>query len=438
MFLQEFTASNLNKMRRPRAQFSYRDDSENYPKSVGEWKELLRKLEKEINSGEFRYRKLQVGKHRGKLIFSTRSLENILTIRKANENIRRAYRIKQANRFDVIKQVSQALQENTPKHVLRLDIRSFYESVPKRVLLAKIRTDRIVSTRTVELLEQLLKITAHHGASGLPRGLLISATLAELHAQAIERDIRDVSGVYYIARYVDDLIVFSYSDIESTRDGIVSAFKRNGVLVNWKKYKAASVQCGCYFTCVHAPVSCPCTKSCKCLPAITNDGTESIDALGYKLAFTKVNSKEKNSNDVGTFIADKKMKKYKARIAAVAMDYLLAGDYQLFRDRILFLTGNYRLEPTVKGGKLMGGIYYNFSRYEPFDDDKILATNRLEALDVALRETVKFCLSKSPAIARLDKRELIGLSFTNGHNLRRMRFFTPKRVQDIARCWRYA
>lgn len=98
-------------------------------------------------------------------------------MRKINENIRRAYRIKQANRLDTIRQVQQALRETTPKHVIRLDIKSFYESVPRRVLLNRLRADRLVSTRTLDLLTRLLKLVSHLGTSGLPRGLQVSATL---------------------------------------------------------------------------------------------------------------------------------------------------------------------------------------------------------------------------------------------------------------------
>lgn len=48
-------------------------------------------------------------------------------------------------------------------------------------------------------------------STGLPRGLGISAVLSELRMKYFDLSLRRVEGVYYYARFVDDIIVFCSS-----------------------------------------------------------------------------------------------------------------------------------------------------------------------------------------------------------------------------------
>lgn len=436
MISQEFTVAALNRMRRRGAQFKYKTDDGSFPKNQAEWLALLTSIQDQILAGTFRFRSFSTRDiSKGKKIFSTHSLENIMVMRKINDNIRRAYRVKQANRFDIIKQIQQALKETTPKHVIRLDIRSFYESVPRRRLVEKIRADRLVSTRTLELLSRLLRLTSHAGSRGLPRGLQVSATLAEIHASHLERDLRAIQGVYYVARYVDDIVIFSYVDISNIEENIYGAFKANGLLVNESKTIKISVQCRCASGCVHPNGNCACTSSCKCSVQLVDANTRQLDILGYKLAFPDVNDRNK-FNPVGAYMADKKMAKYKSRIHAATRDYLATNDFCLLRDRVRFLTGNYELESSKAGGSLRGGIFYNFDLYSPLSDGTLMRDSRLEHLDEFLSSSLLRAFKIHAPPSRDERRELLSLSFVNGHRLRRMRKLLPKRISEIGRCWR--
>lgn len=438
MISQEFTVAALNRMRRRGAQFRYKTDDGSFPKSQAEWTALLTSIQDQILEGTFRFRSFNTRSlSKGKKLFSTRSLENIMVMRKINDNIRRAYRVKQANRFDVIKQIQQALKETTPKHLIRLDIKSFYESVPRRRLVEKIRADRLVSTRTLELLSKLLRLTSHSGSRGLPRGLQVSATLAEIYASHLERDLRAIEGVYYVARYVDDIVIFSYVDISNLRGNIRGAFEANGLLMNASKTKEISAQCRCAEGCVHPKGNCACSSSCKCNVLLTDANTRQLDILGYKIAFPDVNERKK-FNPVGAYMADKKMAKYKSRIHSAARDYLATHDFSLLRDRVLFLTGNYKLESSKAGGSLRGGIFYNFDLYSPMEDHVLMRDSRLEHLDEFLSRTLLRAFKIHAPLSRNERRELLSLSFVNGHKLRRMRQLLPKRISEIGRCWREA
>lgn len=441
MISQEFTVEALNRLRRRGSQFKYRADNGSHPKSASEWKAFLEKIQTEILDGSFRFRTFDVASlPKRKKMFMTHSLENIMVMRKINDNIRRAYRVKQANRLDTIRQVQQALRETTPKHVMRLDIRSFYESVPRRSLLNRLRQDRLVSTRTLDLLNRLLKLVGHLGASGLPRGLQISATLAELHAANLERELRSIEGVYYVARYVDDIVIFSYVNYKSIAPKIRQAFKNCRLELNTDKLEDEEVRnCRCETSCAHAQGRCPCDSKCKCQPKYDTDHILCVDILGYRLAFPDVNEKkEKSENDVRVYMAEKKISKYKRRIYRALQSYMETGDFDLLRDRITFLTANHKLESTKVGGSLKGGIYYNFSLYHPFEDASIFPENRLEFLDGVLRAGLARALSAKGCPSRTERRKLLSMSFVRGHQLRKLHKLSPKRIMEVGACWNEA
>lgn len=332
MISQEFTVRALNRLRRKGGQLKYKTDAGNYPQSVSDWNSFLTAVQDEILDGTFRFRPFTVRPlPKNKKMFTTHSLENIMVMRKINDNVRRAYRVKQANRLDIIRQVQQALRETTPKHVIRLDIRSFYESVPKRALLKRLRTDRLVSTRTLDLLNRLLKLVSHQGTKGLPRGLQISATLAELHAVKLERSLREIPGIYYVARYVDDIVLFSYTSYESIAPKIDDAFSACGLTQNTEKTADVPItNCRCISTCIHAGIPCPCASKCKCQPIYEQKHIRHIDILGYRIAFPDVNDrKDKQENEVRVYMADRKISKYKRRIYASTASYRANGDFDL-------------------------------------------------------------------------------------------------------------
>lgn len=74
-------------------------------------------------------------------------------------------------------------------------------------------------------------------STGLPRGLGISAVLSELYMKYFDLSIRRVGGVYYYARFVDDIIVFC-SDQHSANvvmETAKSELSKLGLTLNGKK-----------------------------------------------------------------------------------------------------------------------------------------------------------------------------------------------------------
>lgn len=214
---QEFSAKNLGWMRRRRRQFGLTPDAAPLPRRRKEWKEFLSALERRVATEDLRFDRTKVahlskgGKTR-QLVISD-SLDEVLVLRRINENIRRAYSVKAPDRDHAIRTLSQALAEGTDKQVFRLDIKSCFESIRLGRVRARLIKDGLVSFQTLALLDEFfgaLRANPNYRQKrGLPRGLAISGTLAEIYLTEFESRIRLIEGVYLVLRYVDDLVVVS-------------------------------------------------------------------------------------------------------------------------------------------------------------------------------------------------------------------------------------
>ena len=134
-----------------------------------------------------------------------------LILRKIQKNIQKIYSVHQTDRNTIIKQMKILLCENVDMWVVRLDVRHFYESINRDVIFNKLVEDARLSYTTLDLLHTLFKNPIVALSSGLPRGLGISAVLSELRMKYFDLSLRRVEGVYYYARFVDDIIVFCSS-----------------------------------------------------------------------------------------------------------------------------------------------------------------------------------------------------------------------------------
>ncbi len=137
------------------------------------------------------------------------SPEYYFAMKQIQNNMSRLFGIKQANRFEIVSQVKVLLSDGFPKYVLRTDIDDFYESIPHERLLEKINGNNLLTHFSRKIIWQVLtgyKTLSGRGM-GIPRGVGISAYLAELYMRDIDRLIMALKGLIYYARYVDDMII---------------------------------------------------------------------------------------------------------------------------------------------------------------------------------------------------------------------------------------
>lgn len=147
---------------------------------------------------------------RGKDAFQVEpSLENMLFMGMLNRNLRSCYKVQPANRIPILRVLKSLLEENHDMIILRLDIKSFFESISFDDILTKFTDDGILCPESFKLLSQIKEAYKKQTDAnvGIPRGIPCSSFLAEIYMRDIDSRIKSMPGVYYYQRYVDDMII---------------------------------------------------------------------------------------------------------------------------------------------------------------------------------------------------------------------------------------
>lgn len=389
--------------------------------------------------------------------FLTHDLSNKLILRKLNDNIKRIYKEQQANRRIIISQVKTLLSETCPYWIIKTDIKGFYESINRERIISKFYDDSMLSYQSMYLLKQVFDNPILSGKTGVPRGMNISATLSEIYMRKFDKWICRLDGVYYYARFVDDIIIFSNSlqsciKLISNLDSNLSELT-DGLKINYLKTELFD------------------GKSLKLIDIINGKPlrmAKSLDYLGYSfkkegeriqtlisrkfqnienLKYTVENqysifSSElishlefnsiQNSNEkvLKVTIAEKKVKKIKTRVIKALLDYAKNKDFALLEKRIKFLTGNYSIKQSEEGSDLRAGIFYN---YLQITDLKVFYD-----LNLFYRKSL---FSKSPklgvktSLSSIQKKRLSKYCFVAGFKNKIYNKFSYAEMRKIINCW---
>lgn len=265
-----------------------------------------------------------------KSVFSASTAEDDLSIRLLDRFIRRIYKVRQSDRNRIIRQLLSLLKDSGKYHIIRLDIKDCYESIHLHKIISKMEDDLILSPECMSLLFQInSELKDNHNVLGLPRGLSISPTLAELYLEKLDNEISSSPSVIYSARYVDDIIVIvpqgKEVDVESH---IRLMTKKMGFEINQSSSK--------YFS---GPSS-----------------QANFEYLGYSIQVTPANKKP---NKVTATISNSKLNKIKTRIIKCLSDHKRQNDIALLKRRLEYIS---MLKAVKKGknGDLLAGIAHNY------------------------------------------------------------------------------
>ncbi len=348
--------------------------------------------------------------------FLTESLFDKLVLRKLNDNIKRIYKDEQANRKIIISQIKVLLQEDCPYWIIKTDIKSFYESINREFILEKFKNDSILSYFSVFLLNQLFSNKEIVSTYGLPRGMNISATMSEIYMRKFDKWIKNCSGVYYYARFVDDIIIFT-NTLKNAQLVLESIGKNLDELSNGLKINSNKTQ-------LYNGLS---------LERLSLDDFQKyhenhpLEYLGYKFSKTKV----KNKYTLTVGIAEKKLKKIKTRIVYSFLDFTKNTNIVLLENRIKFLTGNYSIKKSSEGNDLRSGIFFNYSQITDF--------KQLESLNTFYR---KILYSKKGnlglqinCISKTQKKRLSKYCFISGFKKKVYSGFNYTEISEIVKCW---
>ncbi|WP_234571387.1 antiviral reverse transcriptase Drt3a [Rhodohalobacter sp. 614A] len=377
-------------------------------KSLRKKKELeleaeLENISKQVTTKGFRIQLNKVTIPSKKPLYVTKNSPKFyFALKQLQRNISKLYGVKQSNRFNIISQLKIILDDKFPKFVIKTDLKNFYESIPHDRLLRIINEDNLLTPFSRNLLINLLNEYKRLSGNvkGIPRGIGVSAYLAELYMRDIDEEIKNLSGVSYYSRFVDDIvIVFTPTPTEISREYLKEV--RN--IVESQKYNLKLS---------------PSSEKTDTFDLRYSKADCEMEYLGYKIRF--------GENELRTYLTDKKIEKYKSRLKLAFDHYknLSKVDEKNARKilvkRIRYITGNTKLSNNKKN--ILVGIYYSNSQLTELDG--------LERLDLSLNAHIRSKVKNNRAIKRLSK-----YSFKKGFLNKRFSPFTPKDLKEIKSIW---
>lgn len=332
-----------------------------------------------------------------KVFVAERNPATYFALKQVQYNIRRLYKVKQANRHHIVCQLRELLGDKFPKYIIKTDVSSFYESIPRRLILKKLNDDPLLTQTSKRIISRVLFEYGQQTGSetGLPRGIGVSAYLAELYMRDIDRSIYNFPGVLYYARYVDDMFIIYCPPpnvgTSQFRRTVVAALRGGGLTRNKEKTKIIKFD---------------------------SDTTCVVEYLGYRF--------EIKPGSVVLRMTSKKMQRYKRRIDLSIDDYNKQSKNSekraraLLEKRIRFLAGNTRLVNNKKN--VVSGIYFSNSLLSDPRD--------LKGLDAYLHNAVLTIRSE-----RLRQR-LLEISFERNFQTRKYFKFSTQELSDIVEIWK--
>jgi hypothetical protein len=354
---------------------------------------------------------------RSKPVYGLTDIGELLVTRHITENIRRITGVKQDDRKFIVECIATLSKEGVPFRLYKFDIKSFYESVNTLDLCATLESDVAFSGQSARVLRSFIAELDKAGASGLPRGLAISATLAEYLMRDFDDFVANTHRVLYYSRFVDDICVITDAT-EDTKEftRLLSDTLPKGLTFNEKSEPFSFL------------------KYSKGVPPSVE---HSINYLGYCIHISSCFRPTKESpieRDVWLDINAAKVKRIKSRLVASYLQFNRDGIYDDLRDRIRILTGNFSLKDRSSGARRIAGIRFNY----PLVDSR--RSRSLPELDRFLRNSLMSSSPKNrarPKVTAPQRAELSRYTFRNGFNRKVFFHFSPQRLAFLTNCWAY-
>lgn len=361
-----------------------------------EKKLVLKKIQNDLINSDFQLSSFSRSKRKQKWVYYPSNKVDYLAIKLLDRYLRRIYKVIQADRNKIIRQIKSLLEDEGDFIILKVDIENFYESVDLQSLISKIQNDMILSPQGIKLLKSL----ALNSPNGLPRGIGISSTLAELYLENFDKEIKNHESVFYYCRYVDDIfILLNKQDKKKVKNTVVNQLNLISLNINKIKEKEIILQ---------APYS------------------QSFDYLGYNFQLKKelkTNGKVKKTELI-IQVAKSKMNKIMNKLYLAFLDYQNNNDISLLMKRLRFLA-YLKVIKNTKNGKLRAGNAFNYSH--------ISTAESFKTLDALILKTLipKFVIDQS----HIQKIKTI--SFYRAFKSKQTTKFTRRQLKDIQEIWKY-
>jgi hypothetical protein len=350
------------------------------------------------NSHKMALSALKKGTANSKSVFIPANMEDAFAIKLADRFIRKIYKVRQSDRNRIIRQLITILKDSGKYHLIRLDIKSCYETIQLQSLINKFSDELILAPECIKLLTNIHNdLIKNHDMHGLPRGLSISPTLAELYLESLDKKVASHPDVIYSSRYVDDIIVLTTAEKGiSVQDELIAFMHEMGLTINDNINK-------CYSGPSHLA---------------------EFDYLGY---FIKVEPKKNKPNDVTVRISGSKLNKIKSRIAISFCDYKKDNNINLLKRRIEYL-GMLKTVRKSKNGNLLAGIANNYQ----------YVTDQFECLKPLDGFLCKQLINPRFGLGLIEQETIKKVSIYGNTKKRNIGNFSKKQTCQIMRVWKNA
>lgn len=381
----------------------------------------MKEISREVNDASFNFPVTIDYRNGSPVYLLENNLATFYALKQLQNNVQKTFKVKQANRYHILKQIQLLLNDDFPKYVIRTDIKSFYESIPQAKLIRTIEENTLLNYQSKEFISIIIKeyeskkdILTFEKDKGIPRGVGISAYLSELYMRDIDSKIKSLNDITFYARYVDDIfIVITPHNTILPKESYLKEIK---TIVSESELSL--------------------NESKTILIDMLNPKqslSETITYLGYKFTITCPQSKYNTSIN----ISDNKIDKYKKRIEWSFNAYNTESKYnerearkKLF-DCLRMLTGNTTLTNSKKGIKL--GSYFSNSILEKknLKDLEKLDDYLIQACDNFLTPYHKLMVDKE----KLKTHIITKFSFCKGFQEKRFHTFHVKELAILKQTW---
>lgn len=349
-----------------------------------------------VSQPSFSFSHIFKNKYKGKDVFTIKDSDEFIAIKKLNFVIKRLYKISYSNRNQILNQAISLLDDGSNYSIIRADIKDFFETIPRKKIVQKLKSDSLLGSLMINKLNQLEESLKVLSCDSLPRGISLSSTLSELYLRDFDQLMKNHDNVHYYARYVDDIIIICLDDLGSIESLLQESLSKLGLSLNDKYKSIKSTQ-------IH----------------------DDFDYLGVNFQFS--------SKATSYSFSDAKIKKIKTKIIKAIIDYRNNRNDLLLIDRIAFLTCNYKLYTKTQSNNLKAGIYYSNQHINDF--------KKLNEVNDFLRKSFT---SKKGSLAKVVNlipnnviSQCIKMCFFKGYINKTMIQFDKNNFKSIMECWKH-
>jgi len=368
-----------------------------------------------IDGGAFSSLNLQKTELFGKQTWLPREISEVLILRQIEDQLKRLTKLIYSDRNHIVRALKVSLQEGIKYSVLKLDIHQFYESLDRSIVLSSLEKDFGFPAQSYKLLSSFSQCLDRKNISGLPRGLSISAVLAEYAMRQFDQEMQNMESVRLYKRFVDDIVCFVPH--RTNLDPELEAAKRHLVEpLQFSRKKSRSLVFSDQKN--NIPLK-----------------ERSFDFLGYNFHIGDIEkSNNRTFRSIRLTLAESKKRRIKKRISLSLLKYKHDNNFQDLFERIKIITGNYQFLDKNGKTKRYAGIRYNYPEIE-------VDCESINELDRFLNRSL-FSGNENnrirPVLNNYQRNKLSGLTFCNAHSKNVFFGFSASELGRLTSVWSYA